>query len=203
MGAFLLLHHLSWDHVGKSPHASSLDGSVPLKENCLMPASSEVHCCSLALLALSFPLCSRPPSQVAVRLALSEDPPADSWVPGNRIDTPPGKERGACAGLCSEETDILQASNLDFLTSAVFCTLRLYWEWVFPCSFHARICDLHRSLFVESKKPFTLSFGLFPLLAFSFVKCLHVLYMGMCACTYALSWSLKHLNKELLPEARL
>ena len=38
MEAFLLLHHLSQGHVGKSPHASSLHGSVPLKANCLMPA---------------------------------------------------------------------------------------------------------------------------------------------------------------------
>lgn len=126
-GSFPLLCQrgaLTQGHVGKFPHASSLEGSVPLKANCLMPASSEVHCCSLALLALSFSLCSRPPAQVAVVLALSHHPPGDAWVPGNRIG-PPGKERRAGTGFCNEEKDVPWAPSLDFSNSAVFYTLGL------------------------------------------------------------------------------
>lgn len=120
-GAFPLLYQrgaLIQGHVGKSPHGSSLDGSVPLKANCLMPASSKFRCYPLALLALSS-LCSRSPAQVAVVLALSHHPPGDSWVPGNRIG-PPGKERRAGTDFRNEEKDVPQAPNLDFSNSAVF-----------------------------------------------------------------------------------
>lgn len=133
-GAFPLLHRTgapSQGHVGKPPHSSFLDDSVPLKVNYLMPASSKVHCCSLALLAVSFSSCRRPPAQVAVVLALFHYPPGDSWVPG--------KERRAGTGFCSEETDVPQAPNLDFSNSAVFYGLGFHWEWIFPCSFQAGI----------------------------------------------------------------
>lgn len=132
-GSFPLLCQrgaLTQGHVGKSPHASSLDGSVPLKANCLMPASSEVHCCSLALLALSFSLCSRPPAQVAVVLSLSRHPPGDSWVPGNRIG-PPREERRAGTGFCNKEKDVPQAPRLDFSNSAVCYGLGLTGSGLF------------------------------------------------------------------------
>lgn len=132
-GPFPLPHQrgaLTQGHVGKPPHASFLDDSVPLKGELFHASQLKGPCCSLALLALSSS-CRRPPVQVAVVLALFHYPPGDSWVPG--------KERRASAGFCSEETGVPQAPNLDISNSAVFYGLGFHWEWIFPCSFQAGI----------------------------------------------------------------
>lgn len=109
---------------GKLPHGSQL--------------SSEVHYCSLALLALSFSFCSRPPAQVAVVLALSRQPPGDSWLPGSRIG-PLGKERRAGVGFRVRKQMFPRPFTKISPNSAVFYGLGLPWGWIFPGSFQAGI----------------------------------------------------------------
>lgn len=100
---------LIWGHVGKSPHGSFLDGSVPLKANRLVPANSGAHCCPLAPASLLLPLvqqttcpgccgASPPPSPTGRFLGTKE------W------DGAPRKRKTAGASLRSEQSDVPKAA---------------------------------------------------------------------------------------------
>lgn len=158
----------------------------------LQPASSEIHCCSSASTSLSFPMCSRPPAQVAVVLTLPYHPPGDYWVPG--------KGRRAGTSFHGEESDVPQTPNLDFSSSAMSYGLGLHWEYIFSCIFQAGILGSgtisgppslgqrspYSALNASSSHSLSLACEM-PL----------VLCMGMCLCS--VSWLLKHLNKEFTP----
>lgn len=143
-------------------------------------------------LALSFPMCSRPPAQVAVVLPLPHHPPGDSWVPG--------KERRAGTSFHGEESDVPQAPNLDFSSSAMLYGLGLHWEYIFPCFFQAGILGsgtIRGPPSLGQRSPYSAfitsaSHSLSLACEMPLVLC-----VGMCLCF--VSWSLKHLNKEFIP----
>lgn len=136
-------------------------------------------------------MCSRPPAQVAVVLPLHH-PPGDSWVPG--------KERRAGTSFHSEESDVSQAPNLDFSSSAMFYGLGLHWEYIFPSIFQAGILGsgtIRNPPSLGQRSPYsTLSTSSSHSLSLACEMPL-VLCVGMCLCS--VSWLLKHLNKEFIP----
>ena len=202
---------LAQGHVGKSPRKNFLGGSLPLKGNC--PHTSQLRDWLLSF-GPTGPLVPLAQQTIHPGCCGASPPPSSTrrfWDQGARW-TLKGIEKRAGVSFCSEETAMSPAPNVDFYNTAVLYGLGLHWEWTLPHSFQTGIpwrVTLWGPSSLGQRSPHLLSWAP-PSTPCPFAcKCLCVFCVCVCVCVCArthlcsIFWSLKHLNKEFLPWARL